>query len=362
MIDPATGIEYNIFDLGFDKFLNKSANNADELGLPSIMKSNANGVVNPSNIASGGISQNIRMVDGYIQSLDYVQGVSGWRISADGNVEFAVGTFRGNIQGGQDAYNDGVGFFLGLSSGVYKFSIGDPAGNCLTWDGVNLRISGGSIIDGTIEAKKFSFGSIFYFNGIQTLDCFTQAIAGSGGSITLNGFGAVTLVSGTTIGNITRLSMIPDFQAAYMGNNPILEARLNDGSDYNDESRMVMGSGDPFADASQTMIGFRCDTVNSKVYAFYVYLSGGTYHKVEQLVQSDIFVSELYRIEIDDTAKTINFLINGVSKWKPNYGSQQILTGTSFLFSFGVKRVSSGGEGNLHAWNVFYTKDKTTED
>ena len=77
MIDPTTGLDYNIFDLGFDRFLTKVTDNADELGLPSVMKSNATGITNPSNIASGAISQNISMVDGYLQSKDFVSGVSG---------------------------------------------------------------------------------------------------------------------------------------------------------------------------------------------------------------------------------------------------------------------------------------------
>lgn len=47
----------------------------------------------------------------------------------------------GFIRGGQTAYNTGAGFFLGYSGGAYKFSIGNPAGNYLTWDGSNLSIS-----------------------------------------------------------------------------------------------------------------------------------------------------------------------------------------------------------------------------
>lgn len=52
----------------------------------------------------------------------------------------AVGK-SGYIRGNQTDYNTGTGFFLGTSGGVTKFSIGNPAGNYLTWDGTTLTIS-----------------------------------------------------------------------------------------------------------------------------------------------------------------------------------------------------------------------------
>lgn len=47
----------------------------------------------------------------------------------------------GYVRGGQTDYNTGTGFFLGYSGGAYKFSVGDPSGDYLTWDGSNLTIS-----------------------------------------------------------------------------------------------------------------------------------------------------------------------------------------------------------------------------
>lgn len=48
----------------------------------------------------------------------------------------------GHIKGGQTAYHTGTGFFLGYSGAAYKLSIGDPAGNYMTWDGSALTIKG----------------------------------------------------------------------------------------------------------------------------------------------------------------------------------------------------------------------------
>ena len=48
----------------------------------------------------------------------------------------------GHIRSGQTAYNTGTGFWLGQDGTTPKFSIGDPAGQSLKWDGTNLSITG----------------------------------------------------------------------------------------------------------------------------------------------------------------------------------------------------------------------------
>jgi len=62
------------------------------------------------------------------------------------------------LKGGQTKYNTGIGFFLGNESDAYKLSIGNPAGNYLTWDGTTLTLAGGlSATSGTIGG--FSIGA-----------------------------------------------------------------------------------------------------------------------------------------------------------------------------------------------------------
>ncbi|MDE2097818.1 MAG: hypothetical protein KGL39_11265 [Patescibacteria group bacterium] len=50
----------------------------------------------------------------------------------------------GFVKGGQTAYNTGNGFWLGYdsTSTTYRFSLGNSAGQGLTWDGTNLLING----------------------------------------------------------------------------------------------------------------------------------------------------------------------------------------------------------------------------
>jgi len=91
--------EYDIFGLGFDRLLNRELaplNLMPDLGLPSFMQSGFY-ETNPSVIGSGELRENISLVEGYLQSSNFVTGVTGWRIDADGNLEANSGTFRGTI-------------------------------------------------------------------------------------------------------------------------------------------------------------------------------------------------------------------------------------------------------------------------
>lgn len=48
-------------------------------------------------IDDGEMQANIKMVDGQMQSENFEEGVSGWQILPNGDVEFAQGTFRGAL-------------------------------------------------------------------------------------------------------------------------------------------------------------------------------------------------------------------------------------------------------------------------
>ncbi len=57
----------------------------------------------------------------------------------------------GHIKGGQTDYDTGTGYWLGYTGAAYKFSIGNDAGDKLTWDGSSLNITGNLTADsGTI--------------------------------------------------------------------------------------------------------------------------------------------------------------------------------------------------------------------
>jgi hypothetical protein len=57
----------------------------------------------------------------------------------------------GFIRSGQTAYDTGTGFYLGNDSGTPRLSIGNSAGNKLTWNGTTLSISGAIDLSNTIQ-------------------------------------------------------------------------------------------------------------------------------------------------------------------------------------------------------------------
>lgn len=78
----------------------------------------------------------------------------------------SAGTFR---MSGATAYGTGTGLWIGDDGGTYKFRIGNPSGNRLTWDGATLtvlgdgsgvtNINGGNIQTGTVSASRLTVGS-----------------------------------------------------------------------------------------------------------------------------------------------------------------------------------------------------------
>lgn len=71
-------------------------------------------------------------------SLDTLGGTLSGLVNVEGNLTLNTSA---HIKGGQTGYNTGTGFFLGYSSG-YKFSLGNPSGDHLLWDGSALTLSG----------------------------------------------------------------------------------------------------------------------------------------------------------------------------------------------------------------------------
>lgn len=74
----------------------------------------------------------------------------------------------GNVKSGQTSYNSGTGFFLGYNGATPVFSIGNPAGSHMKWDGTDLYISrptleafSASIPEGDLNVRGASGGYIY---------------------------------------------------------------------------------------------------------------------------------------------------------------------------------------------------------
>lgn len=183
---------------------------ASTTALLSTIGNRVNGSVNPSNIATGQMTGQVSYVSGFLQSSNFVTTSAGWQISADGNVEFNNGTFRGtlsavtgsfgavtiatngSLSSGQTDYDTGTGFWMGNVSGTTKFSLGNSGGNKMTWNGTTLAITG-SITATTGTIGGWTIGSTTLTGGGVTLDSAgiitggTIQTASSGQRIVLNG-------------------------------------------------------------------------------------------------------------------------------------------------------------------------------
>jgi len=91
----------------------------------------------------------------------------------------------GNVRSGQTAYNTGVGFFLGNVGGTPQFSIGNPSGNRMTWDGTTLTIRG------TLNADDITVGTL-------TADRIINGGTGFGGKQVFTSSGTFTGPTGVT--------------------------------------------------------------------------------------------------------------------------------------------------------------------
>lgn len=112
-----------------------------------------------NDLAVNKLTAGTMQVGSYIQSQSYVAGTSGWKINSDGSAEFATAVIRGTIYGGgATSYASGTGLFAGFDSSVYKFRVGNPAGNQLSWNGSSLSVTG-TISGSTITGSEFRSGS-----------------------------------------------------------------------------------------------------------------------------------------------------------------------------------------------------------
>lgn len=172
----------------------------------------------------------------FLQSINFVSGSTGWRLSANGNFEGNSGTFRGTITatsgtiggwtisataltsgsviinstneqfllGSATTPTVGTGIFLGKSGGVYQFRAGNPAGAYIHWDGSTLRYTGGvvaSLATGSeIAIQGWVHTMVFSITDLDT-------VAWSSGTITLLTGTAYSISAGNT-GNMAAQTFI----------------------------------------------------------------------------------------------------------------------------------------------------------
>jgi hypothetical protein len=131
----------------------------------------------------------------------------------------------GSLSSGQSAYDTGTGFWLERNSGTPRFSIGNSAGNKLTWNGSTLAITGtltstaGSIGGWDIDASGIRLGSGSTTRGMDTGSTAFYAGSATPGSapFRVSTAGALVATSATLTGAITASSLSITGTASFSG-------------------------------------------------------------------------------------------------------------------------------------------------
>ncbi len=113
-----------------------------------------------------------------------------WSISS--GVLVATGAGDVAIRAGQTDYDTGTGFWLGLKTGTAKLSLGNSAGDKLTWDGTNVALTG------TITAAAGAIGGWTITSGyIYDLTSGTPTSSPNNGIVLDSGNAALIVYEGT---------------------------------------------------------------------------------------------------------------------------------------------------------------------
>ncbi len=173
-----------------------------------------------ADLSAGKLTVGDGTVGGNLKSSNYVAGTSGWLLTPAGYLEAQNAVLRGTvyasagliggitiasdaIRAGQTAYNTGSGFWIGANGNL---SVGNSAGNHLTWNGTNLVVVGGGTFSGTLSAATGTFaGSLSAATGsfAGSLSAATGTFAGSLSAATGSFAGALSAATGSFSGVLT---------------------------------------------------------------------------------------------------------------------------------------------------------------
>lgn len=137
-----------------------------------------------------------------------------------------VGT-TGNVRGGSTDYLTGTGFFLGYSGAAHKFSVGNPSGNYIAWDGSAFVVNGFALTTKGFFGGDGSDGALSITSGTTTIDLGNAAtVTKNYTSISITSTGKLAFsnphANGTTIilksqGNVTITSTATCIDASALG-------------------------------------------------------------------------------------------------------------------------------------------------
>ena len=99
-----------------------------------------------------------------------------------GNVAISTAGF---VRSGQTAYNTGIRWWIGIDAGVPRFSMGNPAGSYLRWNGSTLELNNTTINNPILQTFSATVTggtlSVVTSNGYQSYGTRTISVAGGTG-------------------------------------------------------------------------------------------------------------------------------------------------------------------------------------
>lgn len=179
----------NIFERGYNRWLTREApsenlesKNAFEEG------------VSPNMLLSGGLSGNLEMVDGHMQSSNFEDGVAGWQIKYDGTSQFSdITLIGGQLNYQKTSFTDDTkaGYYIG-SEGIYAGAVDDAT---------KLKFT---IADGTLEfIGSHSGGTIGGVNVTNIANVGTSTADAVPSNLTVSDTGITVADDGTISAYVT---------------------------------------------------------------------------------------------------------------------------------------------------------------
>lgn len=186
-------LDYNIDDL-FSADIPESVDLPEMADTPSSVNQFTDGV-------SGGAIVDGE-IGGILKSVNFDNDSSaGWQLTPTGSsIILPSGGF---IRSGQTAYHTGTGFYLGNDGGTPKFSIGDPSGKYLTWDGSDLTVNGYVANSKGVFGGDGADGALSISSGTTNIDLGSASVVIKNyTSISITGTAAITFTNPHANGTI----------------------------------------------------------------------------------------------------------------------------------------------------------------
>jgi len=266
----------------------------------------------------------------YIQSRNFVTGVSGWRIDSNGNVEFGSGTFRGSITG--SSLTIGTNAWHVDTSGNMWW--GNYATFALAEAGKAPRISA----SGTVNASKLFFNGQFIYTAFDSLDAWQTNVSGAGliavylgvlnlsTDVNLNDY-AQAHITWASLDNIT-FAKNPSFQTVVFTGVATLQT-------------IYFGIGHDLVGAVRDGFGFK---ITNGTLEAYTYGGGGSGEATSAITGITLTDKNEYRAEYSVSGAVVSFYVNGVLKTTLPISGIDATT-TTIAFGYYIKTGTTAARG-----------------